>query len=53
MVKRNLLILSALALASIGCVGSQEIVEPNRDDFNAGEAQTYTTVGGDEDRTEE
>ena len=47
----NLLVLSALVLASIGCTGSQEIVEPNRDDFNAGEVKTYTTVGGGEEDT--
>ena len=47
----NLLVLSALVLASIGCTSSQEIVEPNRDDFNAGEVKTYTTVGGDEEDT--
>ena len=47
----NLLVLSALVLASIGCTGSQEIAEPNRDDFNAGEVKTYTTVGGDKEDT--
>ena len=51
--KTNLLVLSALVLASIGCTGSQEIVAPNRDDFNTGEVKTYTSVGGGEDRTED
>lgn len=34
--KKNLLLLCALALASIavGCTGSQDIVEPDRDNFN-------------------
>jgi len=39
--KRRLLLLLVLALApiSVGCTGSQEIVEPSRDSFNAGEAE--------------
>lgn len=39
--KRRLLLLLVLALApiSVGCTGSQEIVEPSRDSFNAGEVE--------------
>jgi len=36
--KKYLLLFCAfvLALVSVGCSGSQEIVEPNRDNFNTG-----------------
>ena len=40
------LVVSVIALASVGCTGSQEIVEPSRDDFYVGEVQTHRISGG-------
>ena len=52
--KKTALLLLVLALASTGCSGSQEIVEPSREDFITGEVKTYTGTivedpSGDED----
>lgn len=37
--RRLLLFVLALAPISVGCTGAQEIVEPSRDNFNAGEVE--------------
>ncbi len=34
-------LLPTLALISIGCTGSQEIVEPSRENFNTGEVKVH------------
>ena len=47
------LMLSAMALASVGCTGSQEIVEPSRDDFYVGEVQTHRISSGGENSTKD
>ena len=47
------LMLSAIALASVGCTGSQEIVEPSRDDFYVGEVQTHRISSGGENSTKD
>ena len=42
--KKKWLLLCALSLAlmSVGCTGSQDIVEPSRDKFNDGEVELRT-----------
>jgi len=45
--KKTMLLLLFLTLASAGC-GSQEIVEPNRDDFVSGEVKTMIGPMGQE-----
>lgn len=43
--KKIILLLIMLTSISIGCVGSQEVVEPNRDNLNTGEV-TVREQGG-------
>ena len=47
-IKFNLLVLvlSAIALASVGCSDSQEVVAPNPDDFYTGEVQSNRSTSG-------
>ena len=45
--KKTMLLLLFLTLASAGC-GSQEISEPNRDDFVSGEVKTMIGPMGQE-----
>ena len=45
--KKTMLLLLFLTLASAGC-GSQEITEPNRDDFISGEVKTMIGPMGQE-----
>ena len=49
-IKKKWLLLCALSLAlmSVGCTGSQDIVEPSRDNFNDGEVElrTLSSAGG-------
>ncbi len=40
-IKLLLILLCLFGLASVGCTGSQEIVEPSRDSLNKGEVE-YT-----------
>ena len=41
MKKITLLLLLTLAAISIGCTGSQEVVEPSRENFNTGDVTVH------------
>ena len=41
MKKITLLLLLTLAVIAIGCTGSQEVVEPSRENFNTGDVTVH------------